>query len=566
MTVTWLEAGLAEFEKPPDDVFAKLGFVPNPGPQTRFLNLPDDNIDVLYGGAAGGSKSTSLLMYTLRACVRYPGLQAFWFRRSFPELRQSVLRMLGRYQYAKALSARWNEGNFELRFANGSILTFSHAKNIQEAAAFLSAEINLLIIDERTTIAPGVVDMLYSRVRSGVAGVPCLGVRSATNPGNIGHGRVKAEYVKATQHGMEEITDRFNRRRLFIQARVTDTPQLGDEYRANLAGLDEKLRKAMEEGDWSTFEGQVFPELTWDRHVVQPIALPPSWRRYVGVDWGYTAPWAVGWFAVDEDGRIWLYREIYETGVGEAEQAKRILAAEAEDEHISVRYADDAMWATRGSAKEIAKVYGENGCHLTPAGKGPGSRIAGWQRIHTYLLEGPACPHHRALGWDSCPMLHAFSTCPRWFDELSELPHSTTGNPEDADSNAADHLADLTRYVLLNIGGGAAAWIDWARKKAEAAEAERNGEAAATSPEPRQNGHLNGHAPAGDTPAPEPPPEPADPAEARRLARNATLGRAPDGLGSRCGHHDTGTDTRPTDPAEARRMARNAAFASGTWA
>ena len=84
MTVTWLEAGLAEFEKPPDDVFAKLGFVPNPGPQTRFLNLPDDNIDVMYGGAAGGSKSTSLLMYTLRACVRYPGLQAFWFRRSFP--------------------------------------------------------------------------------------------------------------------------------------------------------------------------------------------------------------------------------------------------------------------------------------------------------------------------------------------------------------------------------------------------------------------------------------------------------------------------------------------------
>ena len=523
MTVTWLEAGLAEFDKPPDDVFTKLGFVPNPGPQTRFLSLPDDNIDVLYGGAAGGSKSTSLLMYALRSCVRFPGLQAFWFRRSFPELRQSVLRMLGRYRYAKELGARWNEGNFELRFANGSILTFSHAKNIQEAAAFLSAEINLLIIDERTTIAPGVVDMLYSRVRSGVAGVPCLGVRSATNPGNIGHGRVKAEYVKATQHGMEEITDRFNRRRLFIQARVTDTPQLGDEYRANLAGLDEKLRKAMEEGDWSTFEGQVFPELTWDRHVVQPVALPPSWRRYVGVDWGYTAPWAVGWFAVDEDGRIWLYREIYETGVGEEEQARRILAAEAADEHIAVRYADDAMWAVRGSAKPIADVYQAQGCHLTPAGKGPGSRIAGWQRIHTYLMEGPACPHHRALGWDSCPMLHVFSTCPKWFDELSELPHSTTGNPEDADSNAADHLADLTRYVLLNIGGGAEAWIQWAREKALAAEEA----AAGDPPDPRRNGHLNGHhnghAPPPALGEPEPSPEPPDPAEARRAARNAAF-------------------------------------------
>jgi hypothetical protein len=471
VTAMAFEAAAAEWDPPADDAFTSLGFTPNPGPQTRFLSLPDENIDVLYGGAAGGSKSTSLLLYSLRACTRFPGLQAFWFRRSFPELRQSVLRMLARYQYAKALGGRWNEGNFELKFTNGSILTFSHAKNIQEASAFLSAEINLLIIDERTTIPPGVVDMLYSRVRSGVAGVPCLGIRSATNPGNVGHGRVKAEFVKATEHGRIEITDRFNRRRLFVQARVTDTPQLGAEYRANLAGLDEKLRKAMEDGDWDTFEGQVFPELSWDRHVVEPVELPATWRRYVGVDWGYTAPWAVGWFARDEDGRIWLYREIYETGVGEADQAKRIIGAEAPGEDIAVRFADDAMWAMRGDAKPIADVYADNGCHLTPAGKGPGSRVAGWQRIHSYLKEAPACPHHRALGWETCPRFHVFSTCPNWFNEFSELPHATSGNPEDSDPKAADHLADLTRYVLLNLDSGPAFTIFGDEKPNPVAEA-----------------------------------------------------------------------------------------------
>jgi hypothetical protein len=51
-------------------------------------------------------------------------------------------------------------------------------------------------------------------------------------------------------------------------------------------------------------------------------------------------------------------------------------------------------------------------------------------------------------------MFHALTTCPKWFDELSELPHATTGNPEDSDPKAADHLADLTRYFLLNIDGG----------------------------------------------------------------------------------------------------------------
>jgi hypothetical protein len=57
------------------------------------------------------------------------------------------------------------------------------------------------------------------------------------------------------------------------------------------------------------------------------------------------------------------------------------------------RYADDAMWIGRGEAKPISNVYRANGVHLTPAGKSV-SRVNGWQRIHAYLADGPACPHH----------------------------------------------------------------------------------------------------------------------------------------------------------------------------
>jgi hypothetical protein len=436
------------------EVFSELGFTPNPGPQTQFLNLPDENLDVLYGGAAGGSKSTSLLMYALRSCVRYPGLQAFWFRRSFPELEQSVLRMLSRYGYAKALGARYNGSTHELRFANDSILTFGHAKNLPEVTALQSAEINLLLIDERTTIPPDVIDQLYVRVRSGVAGVPCLGIRSATNPGGIGHSRVKADYVEATNHGARETVDPSNRRRIFIQARVTDTPQLGEEYRLNLQGLDEKLKKAFLDGDWDVFAGQMFAEWRYHRHVVEPFALPESWRRYNGIDWGWSAPWCTLWLAVDEDGRAWVYRELYATQVPEADQAKRILAAESDGEWVVDRYADDAMWASRGAEKSIAEVYEDNGVYLTAAGKGPGSRVNGWQRIHSYLAEGPACLLHRGMGWDTCPKLHVFPQAENLIRTLPALPHATTGNPEDANTNAEDHAPDGLRYALINLGGG----------------------------------------------------------------------------------------------------------------
>jgi hypothetical protein len=76
------------------------------------------------------------------------------------------------------------------------------------------------------------------------------------------------------------------------------------------------------------------------------------------------------------------------------------------------------MWANRGDAKPIADVYAENGCVLTPAGKAPGSRVHGWQRWLTYLAEGPACPHHRAQGWATCPIVHIFRRMPKLLHEL----------------------------------------------------------------------------------------------------------------------------------------------------
>ncbi len=454
MTATWLEAAAAEFEPPADDVFARLGFTPNPGPQTRFLALPDENLDVLFGGAVGGSKSLSLLMYAIRACVRYPGLQAFWFRRTFPELEHSVIRLLARWGYAQAAGGKWRADKYELRFPGGSTLTFAHAKNLKEATAFLSAEINLLLIDERTTLDPDVTDMLYTRIRTGVPGVPVLGCRSATNPGDVGHSRVLADYIDATARGEREITDANGRRRIFIQSRIGDTPQLGADYLKNLAGLPEKLRRAYLEGDWTVFAGQVFSEWRYDRHVVQPFAIPETWKRYNGIDGGYRAPWCTLWAAEDPDGRVWFYREIYQSGAGETDQARQILAAEAPGEHVAVRYCDDSMFAVSGESKSSAAIYAENGVHLTPAGKGPGSRVTRVRRTRTYLADAPACPHHRALGWATCPLAHFFPLCENLIRTLPTLPHATAGDPEDVDTKAEDHAYDAMSYLLVNLGGG----------------------------------------------------------------------------------------------------------------
>ncbi|MEV5944435.1 hypothetical protein [Streptomyces sp. NPDC051994] len=434
------------------DVFGKLGYVPTPR-QQEFHSAAE--FDVLFGGAAGGGKTRALLMDDLRDCVRHPGIRIGAFRRTYGELKESLLAELSQVGYAAALGASWNGTEYELRFPNGSLLMFRYAESVKDASRRQGGQYQKLTFDERTLTPPDVCSFLESRIRSGRADIPVLGIRSGTNPGGSGHGAVKARYIQPTNYGADVITDDRGRTVRFIPSKLTDNPHVNPEYAADLKALPEKLRAAFLDGDWDVFAGMMFPELSRDRHVVEPIELPATWARYNGIDWGYTAPWAVLWGAVDEDGRVWIYRELYQRGVGEAEQARRILAAETVGEHVAARYADDAMWATRGDAKPIASVYADEGVHLNPAGKGAGSRVNGWQRVHSYLGDGPACPHHRAQGLDACPRLHVFSTCQELYRELSDLPHATKGDPEDADTTADDHLADSLRYLLANLGTGA---------------------------------------------------------------------------------------------------------------
>lgn len=444
---------LADRLDPPElDVFGAIGYTPH-AKQREFHSATE--FDVLYGGSAGGGKSFAIVAEGIRAAATYAGMRVLTVRRTYDELNESIFPALRKFDYASALGARWNGTERELRFPNGSVIRFRYLETLDDASRRQGGEYQLLLVDEATLMPPGVVDILrFERLRA-ADGLPIIGVRSTTNPGGPSHGEVRKRYIDATEHGAKVSVDEHGNTVRFIQAKATDNPHLDDGYHRRLDAIpDPQRRAAMRDGEWGQFAGQMFTEFRWDRHVMDPIELPAAWKRYNGVDWGFKAPWAVLWAAVDEDGRVWVYREIYETQVGESEQARRILAAEG-GEHVAVRYADDAMWATRGDAKPIADIYAENGVHLTQAGKGAGSRVNGWQRWHSYLAEGPACPHHRAQGWRTCPNIHIFRTCPKLLFELENLPYATKGpSPEDADTNAPDHAMDAGRYLLLNLGTG----------------------------------------------------------------------------------------------------------------
>lgn len=440
---------LLEAQLQPAGVFKLLNYQPTER-QQAFHDA--EEYDVLYGGAAGGGKTKALVMEGIRWCVEHPGLRVGAFRRTYGELKESLIAELAVCDFAAAVGGKWNGTEYELRFPNKSVLVFRYAENLQDATRRQGGEYQGMLFDERTLTPPDVVEFLSSRIRAGRANLPVKGIRSGSNPGGAGHGAVKQRFIDATDYGNKVITDETGQTVRFIPSKLDDNPHIDAGYASRLNRLPEAMRKAFRDGSWDVFAGQYFTEWNHARHVVEnTIEVAPSWHRIAGIDWGFAAPWAVLWLAIDEDGRAWVYDELYATQVGESAQAKRVLDAEARHGVPVDRYADDAMWTGRGDAKSVADVYAENGCDLIPAKKG--ERLVGWQRVRSYLAEGPACAHHRAKGWDTCPMLHVLDgAAPNLVRTLPTLPYDTTASRvEDVDTKAEDHAADALRYALIQL-------------------------------------------------------------------------------------------------------------------
>jgi hypothetical protein len=435
------------------DVFGALGYVPTEK-QREFHDA--DEFAILYGGAAGGGKTAALTAHGIMAAVRYPGIRIGAFRRTYPEVKESFLAQLAQFGYGQAVDAVWNGSSYELRFRNGSLIMFRYAETLAHATRRQGGEYQLLLFDEVTLTPPDVVAFLESRLRSGRADMPVLGMRAAANPGGPGHGKIRERFIKSTDYGQRIVTDERGRTVRFIPSKLEDNPHVNPEYSADLLGLPEEMRMAMRDGNWDTFVGQAFTEFRRERNLVPRFEIPESWLRYAGLDYGWAAPSVCIWFARDQDGRVWVYRELTMRRTPELEQAKRILESES-GERVIGRAADPAMWGKTGSALPPADQYATAGCGLT---KGDNDRLGGKSRMHTFLSEGPACAHHRALGWATCPMLHILDgAAPELTRTLPDLP-TDPNRPEDVDTDGEDHWYDALRYGLMGIGANLAAqWL-----------------------------------------------------------------------------------------------------------
>jgi hypothetical protein len=202
------------------------------------------------------------------------------------------------------------------------------------------------------------------------------------------------------------------------------------------------------EGDWDLFEGQFFTE--WDRnvHIIEPFSIPSTFRKFIGIDYGSTAPFVALWVAIDWDGNYWVYREYYKTGETAENNAKAIISLMPDNERVEMAVADRSIFSKQGYGETIADILKRNGVGV-PGTKipalveslgGPSSRISRAQILKQKLYHKDGVK----------PKIRFFSTCFNIIRTIPELIYDEK-HVEDIDSKSDDHAYDSLTYLIQKL-------------------------------------------------------------------------------------------------------------------
>ena len=419
--------------------------------QAAFMRRCED--EALYGGAAGGGKSDALVIEALRQ-VDVPHYRGLIVRKTYPQLSELIDKTMQYYRPAFP-KARYNASSHVWTFPSGAKIYFGSMFRTQDKYNYQGKAFDFIGVDELTHFTWEEYSYLMSRNRPTGPGTVVY-MRATANPGGIGHGWVKARFITPAPPGtrMVQLVDvkkpdgsvaKLRRTRVFIPSTVFDNKKLLENdpgYLGTLASLPEAEKQALLYGDWDSFNGQVFTEWRNDpahyedqrwTHVIKPFRIPAHWHIWRGYDFGYSKPFSVGWYAADEEGRLYRIKELYGC-TGTPNEGLRI------DPVLKGRViqgvADPAIF-NESQGESIAQMQEKYPYFLTWR-PGDHTRIAGKMQMHYRL----------AFDAEGRPMFQVFDTCRHFIRTIPNLVYDES-NVEDIDTTQEDHIYDECRYVLM---------------------------------------------------------------------------------------------------------------------
>lgn len=312
--------------------------------------------EILLDGPYETGKTFGALHKLNALLCKYPGARALMVRKTYKSL---VSTAVPTYEN-KVLAIRPDDPRSPIQklgksmpqlytYPNGSTITLGGMDNPQKV---LSGEYDFAFVPQLEELTLNEYEHLTSRVTGRAGNAPYPQVLADCNPDVPTHwipSRRRLRRFKSKHEDNPTLWDAANGRW---------TPQ-GERTMATLRALTGVRYKRGYLGLWAGREGQVY-EFDPLVHLIDRFDIPRHWRLYRCIDFGYTNPFVCQWWAMDDDGRLYRYREIYMSQRTVREHAELINKL-SEGENYTATIADH-------DAEDRATLH-ENGIHTQAADK-----------------------------------------------------------------------------------------------------------------------------------------------------------------------------------------------------
>jgi PBSX family phage terminase large subunit len=322
---------------------------------------------MLLTGSAGGGKSRLYAEKLHAYMLKYPGAMGLMVRKTRNSMTNSTVLFVERAVIGHDPNVTHYPSKSRFEYSNGSILAYGGMANEEQREQIRSigqdGGLDIAWMEEATRFTEDDFNELLPRMRGKAA--PWRQIGLTTNPDTPYHW----VYQRLIRGGEAKV----------YTSGARDNPYNPADYLDALDKLTGPLRDRLRDGKWVQAEGAIYPQ--WDAtvHLVDPFPIPAGWRRFRSVDFGYTNPFVCQWWAVDPDGRMYLYREIYQTQRLVEDMARRIVSlSEGESLEATVADHDAEDRATlerygvpsRAAQKDVSVGLQAVAARLRPAGDG----------------------------------------------------------------------------------------------------------------------------------------------------------------------------------------------------
>lgn len=289
---------------------SKLGFRPYGAAADLWMCK---NHEIILSGPAETGKTRSALEKLNALLWKYPGAQAVMVRKQYSDMRGSCIQTYEK----KVLGDSLGDDGPIVKYGGETPQFYDYPNRsrlwvggLDKPGKVLSSERDFIYINQAEEITLEDWETLLTRATGRAGNAPYAQVFGDCNPGPRNHWileRANADQLTLLHSRHEDNPTLFN----------PDTGEITPQGKATMAVLDAlsgvRLQR-LRYGKWVSAEGQIYNDYDPVLHLIDPLDIPADWRRFRCIDFGLVHPFVCGWWAVDGDGRMYLYRQLYMTG------------------------------------------------------------------------------------------------------------------------------------------------------------------------------------------------------------------------------------------------------------